>query len=488
VPPAIEQTRWLSELRARFASRDDVLPAGNGAAFSQIDGTLRPTFQQARQSAPARLRFPARATGALRVEDAETGAAIEVALEDASDAPARLADGYLVYRAAHASGATLLLRAVPEGVEDYLSFEERPRAATVTYSVRLDERLRGLRLVENTLELLDAGGAPRLRIAPPYVVGADGERRDAVLAVEGCAFERSAAPPWGRPIVEPGSDRCRVRVSWRDAGLAYPAVLDPRWTTTTNAMTAARQGHTATLLPNGRVLVAGGATTGTTAIATAELFDPATGTWAATASMTGARRLHAAVLLGTTGSATTSGKVLVSGGINGTTSLATAQLYSPTAGTWVAATNLNAPRHQHAATLLSDGRVLVAGGLNGTTVLNTAAVFNPASGAGAWTATSAMVRAVRAHTATLLSVPANSSLNNRVLVVGGNAGGTTSVTNVQLFNGTSWTATGVPQLTTAREGHTATALANGNVLITGGRNGTTTQSSTLLFSAARRGR
>ena len=53
-------------------------------------------------------------------------------------------------------------------------------------------------LVENTLEMLDAGGAPRLRVAPPFLVGADGARTDAMLAIAGCAVDKSAAAPWGR--------------------------------------------------------------------------------------------------------------------------------------------------------------------------------------------------------------------------------------------------------------------------------------------------
>ena len=239
-----------------------------------------------------------------------------------------------------------------------MSFEARPAAPEVSYRIALGKGARGLRLVAGTLEVLDEGGAPRLRVAPPYLVGADGERTDATLAVEGCAVDTSPAAPWGRPVTAPGSASCTVRVSWADAAVAYPAVLDPRWTTT-GSMTIARQEHTATLLSTGRVLVAGGrsSTTATTSLASAELFDRTSGTWAATASMTGARRLHTAVAARHHRAAgTTSGKVLIAGGINGTTTVATAQLYSATAGTWVAAANLNAARHGHTATVLDNGK------------------------------------------------------------------------------------------------------------------------------------
>ena len=94
--------------------------------------------------------------------------------------------------------------------------------------------------------------------------------------------------------------------------------------------------------------------------------------------MNGGRFLHRATRLN-------NGKVLISGGISGTTSLNTFQLFDPVAGTWSTAANMTGARHAHTDTLLSDGRVLIAGGLNGTTTLQTAAVFNPTSGA--WTAT-----------------------------------------------------------------------------------------------------
>ena len=68
--------------------------------------------------------------------------------------------------------------------------------------------------------------------------------------------------------------------------------------------------------------------------------------------------------------------MLIAGGLNGTTSQNTAQLYSASAGTWTAAGNLNAARHGQTATLLVNGRVLVAGGVNGTTTLNTAALWS----------------------------------------------------------------------------------------------------------------
>jgi RHS repeat-associated protein len=431
----------------------------------------------------ARVILPTRSSAPLHLEDAASDASVDVSLNGALNTAARVADGYAVYEHGHESGATLLHRTLPDGVEDFVSFETRPSTPEISYRMELGLKAAALRMVDGMLEVLDEGGAPRLRVSPPYLVGGDGVRTSATLSVSGCAVDTSPVAPWGREVTPPGKKACMVHVTWNDDAVTYPAVLDPRWTST-SSMATARQEHTMTRLANGKVLVAGGRSnsSSTAALTSAELFDPSTSTWSTTGAMAGARRIHRAVLLGSTGNSTTSGKVLVIGGINNTTSLATAELYSSTAGTWTAAANLPSARHDGTATLLASGQVLVAGGLSGTTVLNTAIRYNAASGTGSWTAVANMATARRSHTATLLAVPGNSTLNNKVLVVGGNSG-TASITSVQLFDGTSaWTT--LTALTSAREGHTATALANGNVLIVGGLSGSSTLSSTLLFSAA----
>ena len=122
----------------------------------------------------------------------------------------------------------------------------------------------------------------------------------------------------------------------------------------TGSLNTARAHHTATLLPNGMVLIAGGAAV--TTLASAELYNPASGTWTLTGSLLTARQLPRAVLL-------PNGRVLVSGGLGGSANaLASAELYGPASGTWVAANNLNSARVYHTETLLPNGSVLVAGG------------------------------------------------------------------------------------------------------------------------------
>ena len=122
----------------------------------------------------------------------------------------------------------------------------------------------------------------------------------------------------------------------------------------TGSMASARLEHTATLLPSGLILVAGGTGSGGVS-ATTELYDPATGTWAPTGSLASARKLHTATLL-------PSGQVLVVGGDNGTGPLASTELYDPATGTWAPTGPLASARLEHTATLLPSGKILVVGG------------------------------------------------------------------------------------------------------------------------------
>src|SRR5262249_45163429 len=127
----------------------------------------------------------------------------------------------------------------------------------------------------------------------------------------------------------------------------------------TGSLSTARQWHTATLLGNGLVLVAGGMDAAGNPLATAELYDPASGTWLPTGRMNIGRARHTATLLPT-------GQVLVTGGVWLNIELpgpgATAELYDPASGTWHMTGGLHDARESHTATLLPTGQVLVAGG------------------------------------------------------------------------------------------------------------------------------
>jgi hypothetical protein len=240
--------------------------------------------------------------------------------------------------------------------------------------------------------------------------------------------------------------------------LATAELYDPRtgaWTAI-GSMATARTGHTATLLVDGKVLVAGGVAAfgdyiPRSPLASAELYDPGTKTWTAAAGMNEARDGHTATLL-------LDGKVLVVGGGN---SPASAELYDSRGKTWTAVANLTEARSGYTATRLRDGRVLVAGGY-GAGWLASAELYDPATGL--WTATGNMANPRAGHTATLLP-------DGKVLIAGGGGEVTfnsDSIAAAELYDPRSetWTATGSMSL--ARRGHTATLLLDGRVLVVGG--------------------
>ena len=456
--------------------------------FASAAAGLQPQFAAATlagESKPAQVVLPAFCNSALHLQDNTSGATIDVTLKGALPVPAQTASGYVIYPAALAGGA-VLHRALPSGSEDFISLPARLTTPEIDYSVALGKGVAGLRLVGGTLEMLDASGTPRLRVAPPYIVGADGMSTDGAVAVTDCFVDSDPTPPWGRTVTDPGATSCTVRVTWPDASVVYPATLDPRWTTT-GSMISVRYEHSLTLITStGEVLAAGGrsSTSSTTALASAEIYNKTTGVWTSTNPMANARRLHAATQLGTSGNPTTSGKILVSGGISGSTSTTSAELYTRSTGLWSAAGSLNAARHLHTATLLADGRVLVAGGMNGTATIPTAALYNPASGSGSWVPTTGPIPPTgwRYGTATLIQTT-NNQLNNHVLLVGGNNGSST-ISAVYLFDPVQnafSTLASIPS--PPREQHFAVILpnSNGKILVGGGLNGSQVLGSAIVF-------
>lgn len=283
----------------------------------------------------------------------------------------------------------------------------------------------------------------------------------------------------------------------------------------TGTMRSARDGHTATILANGKILAAGGTNNGVV-LASAELYNPAAGTWASTGSMNVGRTQARAVVL-------SNGSVLITGGcVNDCLSATTnsAELYNPTAGTFTATGSMVQARAEFAVTLLANGQVLVAGGcaaydVNGCrSVTNKAEIYDPA--AGTWKATGALRGARHAMTATLLpsgkvlvaggATAAMDAINSseiydptaktwtlglkmvtarsdyasimlgtgKVLFMGGENISGVSINKAELYNPSTGTFTATGNMTATREEHTAVLLANGNVLVSGGNKKTLT--------------
>ena len=219
-------------------------------------------------------------------------------------------------------------------------------------------------------------------------------------------------------------------------------------------MATVRYIHTATLLNDGTVLVAGGESDINVALASAERFDPRAGVFSPTASMRTAR-------IGPTATLLNDGTVLVAGGgrfdaiSNSTVPFASAELFDPANNTFTPTGSMTTGRFFHTATLLSDGTVLIAGGSDsGGNAASTAELFDPASKT--FAPTGGMTMARFAHSATRLP-------DGTVLVTGG-----TNFATAELFEPTMTTFTLTGSMGTARWGPTATLLDDGSVLVISG--------------------
>ena len=229
----------------------------------------------------------------------------------------------------------------------------------------------------------------------------------------------------------------------------------------TGTPSIARNCHTATLLQNGMVLIAGGRN-GNTVLSSAELYDPTTGNFTATGSLVTSRCGHSATLL-------QNGTVVIAGGYNfgnnsSSPTLSSAEIYDPVAGTFSATGSLATSRTDHSVTLLTSGKVLVAGGSSTSdgytyVTLASAELYDPVAGTFSGTGS---LNTARLTPATLLN-------NGQVLVAGGSSiGAGAPLDSAEIYDPTAGTFSFTGSLNTARSGHSSTLLQNGKVLIAGG--------------------
>jgi hypothetical protein len=241
-------------------------------------------------------------------------------------------------------------------------------------------------------------------------------------------------------------------------------------------MDTARAQHTATLISgcncpaDGKILIAGGrSATGSlgATLRSAELYDPATGKFTATSAMKATRAHHSATLIA---SGPLAGNVLIAGGTSDESGgdVATAELYDPATGQFASTGRMSMPRENHSATWLSpsvvsgplSGNVLVAGGSDASGASDSAEVFNPQTAT--FSSVGAMTTARTLQAAVLLA-------SGKVLIAGGQSSDTEFLQSAELFDPAHATFAATGAMQNLHAGATATVLENGDALIAGGR-------------------
>jgi uncharacterized protein YjbI with pentapeptide repeats len=228
----------------------------------------------------------------------------------------------------------------------------------------------------------------------------------------------------------------------------------------TGSMNTARHNQIVLTLPNGKVLVTGGASdpNSTVPLASAELYDPVAGTFTTINPMNAARVDHTMTLL-------LDGTVLVAGGFNTNGALSSAEIFNPANNTFtLLSAAMTSIRSEHFATLLPTGKVLITGGNNNTTSLSSAEIYDPV--AQTFTAVAApMTTARQLHHADLLP-------NGTVLINGGLDVNNNALASAEIYVPEAGTFTLTPgSMTTARGNHASALLYNGQVLVAGGLTG-----------------
>ncbi len=266
--------------------------------------------------------------------------------------------------------------------------------------------------------VVGCGPASGLADPPPSVRGAGRVESSGRMSVPR-ATHTATRIAGGKVLIAGGcaQDSCES-----GEGAATAELYDPETGVFARAGTlrVPRVGHTATLLPNGKVLLAGG-WSGRNPVNSAELYDPASGRFSLTGPMKDRRGGHTATLL-------PNGEVLIAGGVDGDHHLRTAELYDPKSGAFTSAGEMTTPRAAHAAAMLSGGRVLLAGGESGRgEILASADIYDSRTGLFKGTGRMAVAR----HKLAAIGIS-----NGKVLILGGSDArdGAGQYASTELFN------------------------------------------------------
>lgn len=297
--------------------------------------------------------------------------------------------------------------------------------------------------------------------APPADSGPDGPKQPAhwttVSAAAPAVINHTATLlKDGRVLIVGGQTREPMKSPVPTAG-AY--LYDPGQDTVTPAgsLTTARYHHSATLLQDGRVLIAGGSTGAYTHLDSAELFDPSkpsASAWSAGPALPSVRGSHTATRM-------TDGKVLLIGGEGTSGELSSMVIFDPSSNGWMAPSAvLKKPRTAHSATALQNGKIFVAGGSDGTYYTSSAEVYDPAAGTTTMLGASLSKGRLR-HTADLLP-------SGKVLIVGGYCGITCTIASDDLYDPATDTMAPISHLGDPPAFHASAVLKDGRVLVSGG--------------------
>ena len=461
-------------------------------------------------------------------------ATTHVALPSFADGPAEIAAGEVAVtikpRVAHAGiewaqriaihpevepGVSLFRRIDAEGLDDLYEVAAPRETLRFAYDVSL-RNVAGLRLVDGTLELLDATGTPRLRAPAPIAFGSDGERRAGSIEVHGCNVDKDPRGPWGRPVVAPGAKSCEVVATIDARGFAFPALVDPAWVGTANTKGTHAYHKLVKIAAgtdSGKVLSVGG--TGSSPMST-ELFDPSSSTWAVSSP------LPEMLGKGVNAVALSDGKVVVAGGFPATTGAAaksnvyvrsaagawtvgasmssgrawfamavmtidskesifvaggmqlasvknkplkTSEYYDPATDSWYTSASMASDRSHFGYAVLSDGRLMAAGGhgLDSSGIaaqLSSVEIFSPSTKS--WSAAGALIE--ERSDGSLIPLAGGAA----VIAGGWNDTEYGSLRGIEYFNGTSWSSIAGKGMSEPRMFHAAAKLADGRVLLAAG--------------------